>query len=251
MRLKDKVTIVTGGARNIGKEIATGMAKEGAKIIIADINYELASETAAELKEKYGVDTLAVKADVTDLESIDNLVKETVDTFGRIDVLVNNAGVQLKKLRLEELTEAEWDVTMNINNRGMVFLTKAVAEVMKKQGGGKVINTSSVNQVICSQDNMAYIISKNAVYGITKQLACDLAEYNINVNGVGPGYINTEMNAVTFNTPGRIEQIKKSIPLGRIAEPCELAGTYVFLASEESNYITGQVIIIDGGFSLL
>jgi len=251
MRLQDKVIIVTGSARNIGKEIAKGLAEEGAKIVVADINYDQAAETATELANTYNVETLPVKSDVTNLESIDELVATTMEKFGRIDVLVNNAGVQLKKLRLEEMTEAEWDITMNVNNRGMVFLSKAVAEVMKKQGGGKIINTSSINQIICSKDNMAYIVSKNAVHGITKQMAADLAEYNINVNGVGPGYINTEMNKVTFSIPGRIEQICQQIPLGRIAEPSELAKTFVFLASSDSDYITGQVIIVDGGYTLL
>lgn len=249
--LNGKIAIVTGGAMNIGKAIAAGLAGAGANIVIADINLNAAEETARELSEKFGVSTLAVEMDVTEETSRENLIKTVIDRYGKIDILCNNAGVQLKKLRLEDLTEEEWDVTMNINNKGMVFLTKLVAEKMKENGGGKIINTSSINQMICSQDNMCYIISKNTVGGITKQLAVDLAPYNINVNAVAPGYINTRMNAVTFSIPGRIEQICKSIPLGRIAEPEELAGTFVFLADSASDYVTGQVVYVDGGFTLL
>lgn len=250
MKLQDRVAIVTGGSRNIGKAIAFALAKEGADIVIADINMELAVKTSKEI-EDLGRKSIAVKTDITKKEDVNNLVKETKEKFGKINILVNNAGIQLDKQRLENLTEFEWDTTFNINVKGTCFLSKAVAEKMKLEGGGKIVNVASVSGYIFSEDNLAYNVSKGAAKALTSQLGIDLAPYNINVNGIAPGMINTLFNRETFSVEGARERIAKTIPIPRLGEPEDLGEAVVFLASDGASYMTGQTIVIDGGLTLI
>jgi len=250
MRLQDRIVIVTGGSRNIGRAIALALAKEGANIVIADIDMESAKKTAKEIEE-LGRKSIVVKTDITRKEDINNLVEKTIQNFGKIDILVNNAGIQLAKQRLESLTENEWDTTININVKGTCFLSKAVAEKMKSDGGGKIVNVASVSGYIFSEDNLAYNVSKGAVKALTSQLGIDLAPYNINVNAIAPGMINTLFNKETFSVEGARERIAKTIPIQRLGEPEDLGEAVVFLASDGASYMTGQTIVIDGGLTLI
>jgi len=249
MRLQDRIAIVTGGSRNIGRAIALALAKEGAHIVIADINMASAEKTSKEI-EALGRQSLVVKTDITKKEDIKNLVAKAKETFGKINILVNNAGIQLDKQRLENLTETEWDTTFNINVKGSVFLSQAVAEVMKPQGGGKIINISSVNAYIYSEDNLAYVVSKGAAKSLTSQLAIDLASYHINVNGIAPGFIETIFNKETLSVEGAVDRLSQGIPMGRVGQPEDLGEAAVFLASDGASYMTGQTIVIDGGLIL-
>lgn len=249
MKLKDRVAIVTGGGRNIGKAIVLALAREGADIVIADIDMEAAERTSQEVRE-ISRRSIFVKTDITKIEDIKILVGKTIEEFGKIDILVNNAGVQLNKQRLENLTEREWDITFNVNVKGTVFLSQAVAEKMKLNGGGKVIIISSICAFVFTVDNLAYNVSKATLKALTSQLAMDLAEYNINVNGIAPGFIDTSFNEETLSVEGARERIASTIPLKRLGKSEDLSEAAVFLASDASSYMTGQTIIIDGGFIL-
>ncbi len=249
MRLKDRIAIVTGGGRNIGRAISLSLAKAGANIVIADIDIDSAKVTCQDIRD-LGRDALIIKTDITKKEEIDNLVNKTIEKFGRIDILVNNAGIQLEKQRLEDLSEEEWDITMKINLKAPVFLSQAVAEKMKLIGGGKIIIVSSICAFVYTVDNLAYNVSKAALRGLTGQLGMDLAEYNINVNGIAPGFIDTNFNRQTLSVEGARERIASGIPIRRLGHPKDLAEMVVFLASDDASYITGQTIIIDGGLTL-
>ena len=249
MRLKDKVAIVTGGSRNIGRAISLSLAKEGAHIVIADIDMDAAQKTSTEI-ENLGRKALVVRTDITKKENINNLVNKTIENFEKVDILVNNAGIQLDKQRLENLTEEEWDTTIKINVKGSVFLSQAVAEKMKLHGGGKIVNVASVNGFIFSEDNLAYVVSKGAVKALTSQLGVDLAPYNINVNAIAPGFIETNFNKETLSVEGAVNRISQGIPIGRVGQPEDLGEVVAFLASDSASYITGQTIVVDGGLIL-
>jgi len=248
MVLKNQVAIVTGGGRNIGKAFSKALWNEGAVVIIADVDKAAAENTVAELGERAEF----IKTDITNTAELDHLVNSVLSKYGRIDILVNNAGAQLNKKRLEEIEEKDFDLTMAINVKGMSLLTqKVVNGYMKEAGHGKIINTASICGNIFFDENFCYTVSKGAVKAFTGQVAVELAKYNINVNSISPGYINTEMNKDTFSKPGVMDEICRKIPMRRVAEVEELGGALVFLASDASNYVTGQTIIIDGGYTLV
>ena len=250
MKLNDRVAIVTGGGRNIGRSISLALAREGAEVVIADLDFDSAVETGKEI-ESSGGNCMVLKVDLSRDEEINKLVKTVLNKYDRIDILVNNAGVQLNKECLLDLCEHEWDYTMLVNARSVCFLSKAVATVMKEKDGGKIINVASISGRIFSADNLAYAISKAAVTALTSQMAVELAPYKINVNALAPGYVDTEFNRETLARPNAREEISKTIPLGRLAQPDDISGAAVFLASDEASYITGHAIVIDGGYTLL
>ena len=250
MKLKDRVAIVTGGGRNIGRSISLALAGEGAKVVIADLDFDSAVETGKEIESSSG-NCMVLKVDLSRDEEINKLVETVLNKYDSIDILVNNAGVQLNKECLLDLSEHEWDYTMLVNARSVCFLSKAVATVMKEKGGGKIINVASISGRIFSADNLAYAISKAAVTALTSQMAVELAPYKINVNALAPGYVDTEFNRETLARPNAREEISKTIPLGRLAQPDDISGAAVFLASDEASYITGHAIVIDGGYTLL
>ena len=243
MRLKDKVALVTGGARGIGRAIALTFAKEGADVVIADVNFEEAQKTAREI-EATGRTSLALEMDVTNFERVEEGINKILDKFTKVDILVNNAGITKDNLILR-MSEAEWDAVVGVNLKGTFNCIKAASKVMIKQRSGKIVNIASIIGVIGNAGQANYSASKAGIIALTKTAAKELSSRNVNVNAVAPGFIQTEMTA---RLPEDLKQkIKQAIPLNRFGSPEDVAALCLFLASEEAGYITGQTIIVDGG----
>lgn len=240
----NKNAIVTGGTRGIGKEIAKTLAKNGANIAI---NYRKYSEEVENLVEELkvlGGKALAIKCDISNEDEVNNFIKEVKENFGSIDILVNNAGITKDGLLLR-MSEKDFNDVIDINLKGTFNMTKAVSSIMVKQRFGKIINISSVVGVAGNAGQCNYAASKAGVIGFSKSIARELASRNINVNVIAPGYINTDMTKVL---PDKVkEEVLKTIPMKKIGEPEEIANLVLFLSSDLSNYITGQVINVDGG----
>ncbi|MCC7429505.1 3-oxoacyl-[acyl-carrier-protein] reductase [bacterium] len=244
MLLKDKVAIVTGSTRGIGKEIACDFAREGAKIVVTGTNEEKLKLTSEEIASM-GCEVLCVKADVSSFEQAKNLVETTISKFGRVDILVNNAGITRDNL-IARLTEEDWDIVLAVNLKGVFNCSKAVTRIMMKQRIGKIINITSVVGVTGNAGQSNYAASKAGMIGFSKSLAKELASRNITVNCVAPGFIETEMTSELANT----EALLNSIPLKRTGKTIEIAKLVTFLASENADYITGEVIHVDGGMAM-
>ena len=245
MRLKDKVAIVTGGARGIGKEYSLRFAEEGAKVTVCDILD--CAETVREIKAKGG-EVLALKTDVASEESTVEMAKKTVERFGRIDILANNAAIYggLKLKPFHEVSVDEWDKMMAVNLRGTWLCCKAVFPYMKEQGKGKIINISSGVHFKGIPFLIHYTTSKGGVVGFTRALARELGQYNINVNAIAPGLTMTQAS-LDLSSPERIEKTVAGQSIKRPIQSEDLVGTMVFLASDESDFITGQTIVVGGG----
>ena len=249
MRLEGKVAIVTGGSRGIGEAISLGLAAEGASVaIVALKNFVQAGSTASKIIEK-GQNAAVFKCDVSKPKDCDTLVSEVKKTFGHIDILVNNAGVFMPKL-IEDTSEEDWDLQININLKGSFFMAKACVPDMKNRRKGKIINITSIAAEIGFQNSSAYCASKGGQGNMTRAMCLELAPYSINVNSIAPGNIKTDMNAPLRENPeyDLIQSTKTPSGVGHI-DPDELVGAAVYLASEESNSVHGASIVIDGGWS--
>ena len=243
MRLKDKVALVTGGARGIGKAIALAFAKEGADLVVADVNEEEAKNTCLEI-EGMGRKALGLQMDVTDIAKVEEAVNKILDKFGKVDILVNNAGITKDNLLLR-MSQAEWDAVLNVNLKGAFNCIRTVSRPMIKQRYGKIVNVASIIGIIGNPGQANYSASKAGLIALTKTAAKELASRNINVNAVAPGFIQTEMTA---RLPEEIKQkMKEAIPLAKFGTPEDVAALCTFLVCEDSSYITGQVIVLDGG----
>lgn len=242
-KLKDKVAIITGGAQGIGRAIAEKFADEGAKIIIVDVMEETAKKTADEISKK-NVETLSLKVDVSSSQETEQMVKKTVEKFGKIDIMINNAGITRDNL-LIRMSDDEWDKVISINLKGVFNCSKAAAKIMMKQRAGKIVNIASVVGLMGNAGQANYSASKGGVIALTKTMARELASRNINVNAVAPGFIKTAMTEKLSD-----EQKKKLtdlIPLARLGEAQDVANIVAFLCTDESSYITGEVISVNGG----
>ncbi|HTY44802.1 MAG TPA: 3-oxoacyl-[acyl-carrier-protein] reductase [Patescibacteria group bacterium] len=243
MRLKNQVAFITGSAQGIGREIAMTFAAEGADVVVSDVNLEKATQTSQEI-EGLGRKSLALQTDVTKGEQVDEAINKILDKFGKVDILVNNAGITKDNLLLR-MSEADWDAVINVNLKGTFNCTKAVSKVMIKQRKGKIINIASIIGIIGNAGQANYSASKAGIIALTKTTAKELAARNINVNAVAPGFIQTDMTAKLS------EELKQKmlqvIPLNALGTPADVAKACLFLASEESNYITGQTLVVDGG----
>jgi len=247
MLLKDRATIVTGGAQGMGRLFAHRFAEEGAKVVVADINGEGASRVAEEIRRKGG-DARAVRTDVTLEEDTKGMAEACASAYGRVDVLVNNAALYygLKYTPFEEIAGEEWDRVMAVNVKGIWLCSKAVTPFMKKQGNGKIINMASGAPLKGNPGLLHYNASKAAVIGLTRSLARELGKYGINVNAVAPGFTMTEAS-ILLAGEDRIKQALAGRALQRDEEPEDVVGTIVFLASNQSDFITGQTLAVNGG----
>lgn len=244
MRLEGKVALVTGASRGIGREIAFELAREGASVAV---NYAGSESKALEVVEEIkamGRDAFAIQADVSNSESVTDMTKETIERFGKIDILVNNAGITKDNL-LMRMKESEWDDVININLKGVFLCTKAVTRQMMKQRSGRIINISSIVGVSGNPGQANYVAAKSGVIGLTKTSAKELSSRGITVNAVAPGFITTDMTD-KLNEDVKTEMLKQ-IPLARFGEPKDIARTVIFLACEDSAYMTGQTLHVDGG----
>ncbi len=249
MDIKGKVVIVTGARRGMGKSHALALAKAGAKVAVSDISLEECQKVADEIGREKG-EALAVKCDVTKKEEIDNMVKTVVDKWGRVDILVNNAGICQFKPFLE-LTEEEWDRTLDINLKGYFLCAQAAAKEMVKQKSGAIVNIASVamGQVGIGFLSLThYCASKGGVAAMTKALALELAPHNIRVNAIAPGMIETPMIESVKSDPKTMEAMLAQVPMHRVGKPEEVSNLVLFLASDASSYITGSTVVIDGGW---
>ncbi|MFC1958573.1 SDR family NAD(P)-dependent oxidoreductase [Chloroflexota bacterium] len=245
-RLPGTVALVTGASRGIGRAIALGLAEAGADIILASRKLPDLEAVAHEISQK-GRKALPVSANVRHLDEIGKLVKKAVDEFGRIDVLVNNASTNVVFDSMFSVDQAAWDTILGLNLKGYFFLSQAVGEVMREKGSGSIINVTSEDGIRPRIGAGVYSISKAGIIMLTQVLAQEWGQYNIRVNGIAPGVVKTQFSEVLWSTPIIRERTEDSAALGRIAEPEEIAGAAVFLASEASRYLTGQTIVIDGG----
>jgi 3-oxoacyl-[acyl-carrier protein] reductase len=243
MKLDGRTAVVTGGARGIGKAICEGLAAEGARLAVVDIQEAMAEETAAEFRGR-GVEARAYAANVADVESVSAMVARVQEDFGGIDILVNNAGITRDNL-LIRMKEAEWDAVLAVNLKGTFNCIKAVARPMMKARRGRIVNIASVVGVMGNAGQANYSASKAGVIGLTKTAAKELASRGITVNAVAPGYIQTDMTDAL--TEEAREAFLTVIPLKRPGLPLDVARVVVFLASDDAEYVTGQVVNVDGG----
>jgi 3-oxoacyl-[acyl-carrier protein] reductase len=247
MLLKDKVAIITGASRGIGKAIAVTFAREGAKLVLCATNQALLEQVCSEIEQVSSAKPCTFAFDVRNSKQVEQLVKKTLDTFSRIDMLVNNVGITRDQL-IAMMSEEDWDSVLSINLKSAFLFTKAVAKPMIRQRSGRIINMSSVVGVVGNAGQANYAASKGGLIAFTKSAAKELARRNITVNAIAPGFIETDM----VQQLG--EKIKRealdSIPLGRLGTPEDVANLSLYLASDRASYITGQVICVDGGMSV-
>lgn len=246
LRLKDKIAIITGAASGIGLAAANAFAREGSKVAVVDFNEELGNERVHELKSE-GYDATFFQVNVADRDSVNEMVNAVLGKYGRIDILVNNAGIT-KDGMLSKLSAEDFQRVIDVNLTGVFHCTQAVLPTMVEQGKGKIINTSSVSGIYGNVGQTNYAATKAGVVGMTKTWAKELGRKGINVNAVAPGFIETGMTA---KVPEKIlDQMKMMVPLGRLGVPEDIANAYLFLASEESNYVNGTVLHVDGGIMM-
>lgn len=244
MAVEGKVVIVTGSAQGIGKEIALRFADKKAKVVLCDVNQESLARTEKELSSY--AEVLSFRVDVTSFAEVENMVNKVIDKLGGVDILVNNAGVTKDNLLLR-LSENDWDTVLSVNLKGAFNCTKAVAKYMVKQRYGKIINISSVIGLIGNVGQTNYAASKAGLIGLTKTLAKELGSRGVCVNSIAPGFIKTSMTG-KLNEKVK-ERMLGQIPLARFGEPKDVAYAVLFLASSEADYITGQVLVVDGGMT--
>ncbi|WP_078430278.1 3-oxoacyl-ACP reductase FabG [Alkalihalobacterium alkalinitrilicum] len=246
MRLKDKTAIITGGGNGIGREAALTFSREGANVVVADFDEVAAEAVVAEIKENGG-QGIAVKVNVADQTSVTQMVEETVNAFGTVHILINNAGITADAM-LHKLTPEDWQKVIDVNLTGVFYCTQAVIPKMVEQGKGKIVTTSSVSGVYGNVGQTNYAATKAGVVGMTKSWAKELGGKGINVNAVAPGFVETGMVA---KVPDKvIEKLKMTIPVNRLGKPTDIANAYLFLASDESDYVNGTVLHVDGGIMM-
>lgn len=249
-RVAGKVTIVTGAAMGIGKAIATTFAKHGSKVVVADINKEKAEETAALINSQTGEGTaIAAVADMSKVDDIKSLVNTSYEQFGTVDVLVNNAGMEIMA-DFDEITEAQYDRVMAVNLKGPFFATQEMVKRWKaEKKHGNVICISSVHEDLPFPGFSPYCVSKGGMKMMTRNLSIELAPLGIRINNIAPGAIKTPINASLLNEPKKLNELMEKIPLMRLGEPEDVSMTAIFLASDESSYVTGTTIVVDGGLT--
>lgn len=242
---KEKVILITGGGGDIGKEFARAFTECEGKTIVADISLEKAQEVSSEMNS-YGGASLPVQVDVSNIKSIKFMVKKIIEKFGKIDILLNHAGINIRKPAVE-FVDVDWEKVINVNLKGEFFVAQEVGKYMIKEKRGKIINTASVSAVRGHPNLAIYAASKGGIVQFTKVLANEWAKFNINVNAIGPGYLLTKQTRPLLDDKEKYNSILNKIPMRRLGTPADIAGAALFLASDLSDYITGQTIFIEGG----
>jgi 3-oxoacyl-[acyl-carrier protein] reductase len=243
MKLQGKVALVTGGARGIGREIALFFAKNGADIAICDVNEQALSDVRKEI-ESLGRKGFTGVVDVTKVDQVDSYTQKTLDKFGRIDILINNAGITRDGL-LVRMSEADWDLVLAVNLKGAFNFIKAVSRIMMKQRDGRIVNMASIIGIMGNAGQANYAASKGGLIALTKTVAKELASRNVRANAIAPGFIQTDMTAKLSDEVK--SEMLKFVPLGKFGTVQDVANLALFLASDDSSYITGQVVQVDGG----
>jgi NAD(P)-dependent dehydrogenase (short-subunit alcohol dehydrogenase family) len=251
-RLDDKVAVVIGGAGGIGEIMAFGLAGQGAKVVVASRNIQKLEAVAQKIQSETKSEAIAFQVDITEKQSVAQLVKQVLSKFGTVDILVNSQGANLKRAAVDFPVE-DWDLMFNINVKGTMLSCSEFGKVMIEKKKGKVINLSSVRGLRATLwgGNEGYCATKGAVDMITRSLASEWAPYNINVNAIGPSLIYTELAAATLQDPERLQKYLANVPLKRVGQPRDLVGTCIFLASAASDFITGQILYLDGGLTAI
>lgn len=249
-RVDGKVAIVTGTGSGLGQAAALALAQAGAKLVLTELpgRTAAAEETAMMAKEDYRAESVVVPLDVMHKDQIDGLVRSAIDRFGRIDILVNNAGVNVPKLALD-VTEDDWDRVLDINLKGLFFTTQAVGRVMAEQRSGKIVSIASQMGVVGYWKRAAYCSSKAGVVNLTRVLAFEWAQYGIRVNAIGPTFVDTPLTRPMFEDADFKADVMSRIPLGRLGTPQDIACAVVYLASPASDMVTGQTLLVDGGWT--
>ena len=248
-RLEGKVAVVTGGGRGIGRAVCLAYAKEGADVVVNYASKDQPAQEVVEMIKKIGRKAIAVKANVAVKADAEKIIQTAVDGLGKIDILVNNAATNPTMASSIDVDERTWDSIMNLNLKGLFFLSQAVARVMRGKGGGKIINVASVAGI--TPDILPlYSISKAGVIMATKVMAREWAQYNIRVNAIAPGLTKTRFSEALWKNPDILQMAMSRTPLARPAEPEEMVGAMIYLASDASSYVTGQVIALDGGMTI-
>ena len=250
MRLKGKIAVVTGSSRGIGKGIALAYGKEGANVVVNYTSNETAANEVVEAIQSMGNKAIAVKADVAVKSDVEHLVMTTIETFGKVDILVNNAGFTRPALMLK-MTEDQWDQVVNIHLKGAFLCSQAAALNMKEHNSGKIINVMSVAGLVGTVGQINYSAAKGGILSMTKSMARELARYNICANVISLGIVKTDMSE-KITTDEKLKDIYMNrILLKRFAEPDDISPAFVFLASDEASYITGQLLCVDGGYGMI
>ncbi|MEK9182145.1 MAG: SDR family oxidoreductase [Patescibacteria group bacterium] len=247
MRLQNKIAIITGAGSGIGRGIALAFVKEGAKVVMADWSEEGGKETVEQIQKING-EAVFVKTDVSKTADIEQMVKTCIDKFGRIDILVNNAGI-VKFGPLHETPEEDWDAVLNVNLKSVFLASKKVIPEMLKQGRGKIINTTSIAGLVGFENIGPYCASKGGVIALTREMALEYAKSKINVNCIAPGVIKTAMTKDMLNDPAQKLRLEAQTPYPRLGEPEDIALAAVYLASDESDFVNGHVLVVDGGWT--
>lgn len=247
MRLQDEVAIITGGGTGIGRGVAKVFAKEGAKVVVVGRRKDLLDQTIAQITQEGGV-AVALEGDVSNSSQIIQLVEKVVSNFGKVDILVNNAGVYMPN-DAATATEQEWDTVMAIDLKGVWLCSKACLPHMVKQGGGKIINIASIAGLVGFEGSAAYCAAKGAVINLTREMALDYGSKHINVNAIAPGVIDTDMTKPFLENEDAKKSFLEKTPIGRVGVPEDIAFAALYLASGESDFVSGHTLVVDGGWT--
>lgn len=246
--LQGKIAVVTGATKGIGRGIAFALAEHGANVVVVSRHLEECQKTAEEISAAFGVQTLPAAADVTRLDQIEALVDQVMERFGRVDILINNAGTAITK-KAEDITEQDWDRVLNVDLKGVFFCAQAFGRKMIAQQYGKIVNIASILGLVGDKQVLPYCVAKGGVVQMTRALALEWAKYHITVNALCPGYVITPMNRKDLQNEKISAHILKKVPMRRFGEVENMTGACVFLASDDSCYMTGQTMVIDGGWT--
>ncbi|MDE0483854.1 MAG: glucose 1-dehydrogenase [Candidatus Poribacteria bacterium] len=247
MRLKDKVAIITGAASGIGKATAKLFAEHGAKVVVADIDENGGNQTVTDIQDA-GNEAIFIQTDVTIKADTEQMVAQTLKNYGKLDTLLNSAGIAMR-LPVAELPEEDWHRCLDVNLNGVFLCAKAAIPAMQKNGGGSIINMSSIYGIVGADVRAAYVASKGAVTNLTRGMALDYAEDNIRVNCICPGFVETPLVAGVIKTPDEYQKLANKHPMRRLGQPEEIAYGALYLASDESAFVTGIALPIDGGYT--